>query len=254
VRFVLIHGGFHGAWCWSTTVPELERLGHEAIAIDMPGHGERVGDESTAATRLDAVLSVLQAGDVLVGHSGGGFDITIAANAAPDLVSHVIYLAAALPREGRTYPEALTQRDADTDSAAAVDEVTGMLQYLSFDDDGGMRWVDGRGARELFYNDCDEATAQWAFDRLCPEYVGDTATGIVSVPQFWAADLPRSFIVCEQDNAQPRWLADLVAQRLGVEPLPIDASHSPFLSRPAELAELLVHATTTAPVGPLIPE
>jgi hypothetical protein len=52
----------------------------------------------------------------------------------------------------------------------------------------------------------------------------------------------------------PRWLADTVAARLGVEQLTIDASHSPFLSRPQELAELLVHATTTKPIGPLIPD
>ena len=51
----------------------------------------------------------------------------------------------------------------------------------------------------------------------------------------------------------PRWLADTVARRLGVEQLTIDASHSPFLSRPLELAELLVHATTTEPVDPLVP-
>ena len=51
----------------------------------------------------------------------------------------------------------------------------------------------------------------------------------------------------------PRWLANVVAQRLGVEPLTIDSSHSPFLSRPAELAELLLHATTIRPIGPLIP-
>jgi pimeloyl-ACP methyl ester carboxylesterase len=254
MRFVLVHGGFHGAWCWSPTVHELERLGHDAIAIDMPGHGERLHDESTAASRLDAVVSVLVPGDVLVGHSGGGFDITIAADAAPELVGHVIYLAAALPREGRTYPEALTQRDGDVDSTQAVDEVTGMVKYLTFDADGGMRWADFRGCRYLFYADCDEATARWAFDRLCPEHIGDTASTPVSVPIFWAADLPRSFIRCEQDRAQPRWLADLVAKRLGVEPLTIDASHSPFLSRPRELAELFVHATTTTPTGPLIPE
>jgi pimeloyl-ACP methyl ester carboxylesterase len=42
VRFVLIHGGFHGAWCWSRTIPELEKLGHDAVAIDIPGHGQRV--------------------------------------------------------------------------------------------------------------------------------------------------------------------------------------------------------------------
>jgi hypothetical protein len=46
----------------------------------------------------------------------------------------------------------------------------------------------------------------------------------------------------------------VVAKRLGVEQLTIDASHSPFLSRPRELAELLVHATTTTPTGPLIPD
>ena len=47
----------------------------------------------------------------------------------------------------------------------------------------------------------------------------------------------------------PRWLADTVTRRLGVEQLTIDTSHSPFLSRPRELAELLVHATTTTPIG-----
>jgi hypothetical protein len=51
----------------------------------------------------------------------------------------------------------------------------------------------------------------------------------------------------------PRWLADTVARRLGVGQLSIDSSHSPFLSRPGELAELLLHATTTRPTGPLIP-
>ena len=49
----------------------------------------------------------------------------------------------------------------------------------------------------------DEATAHWAFDRLGPERFGDTTVTPVSVPQFWAADLPRSFIVCEQDRSMP---------------------------------------------------
>jgi hypothetical protein len=66
--------------------------------------------------------------------------------------------------------------------------------------------------------------------------------------------LPRSFIRCTEDKSMPRWLADTVTERLGVEQLTIDASHSPFLSRPAGLAELLVHATSTKPVGPLQPD
>jgi pimeloyl-ACP methyl ester carboxylesterase len=251
VRFVLIHGGFHGAWCWSRTIPELENLGHEAIAIDTPGHGERVHETATMANRLDAVLDVLQPGDVLVGHSGGGMEVTRAADAAPELISHVIYLAAALPLEGRLMQDALVYRD---DGGKEGDyDVTGMLKHLRIGDDGSMAIADVEGARELFYHDCDDATAQWAFEQLTPETAGDTATTPISVPRFWAAELPRSFIVCLQDHAQPRWLADVTARRLGVESLTIDASHSPFLSCPADLAQLLCHATTTQPVGPLKP-
>jgi pimeloyl-ACP methyl ester carboxylesterase len=227
-------------------------LGHEAVAIDIPGHGERVDEEATMDGRLDAVLDVLRPGDVLVGHSGGGLEITRAADAAPDLVAHVIYLAAALPLEGRLIQDALTYRD---DGGTEGDyDVTGMLEHLRFGDDGSMAFADVEGAKELFFHDCDDATALWAFERLTPERAGDTATTPISVKGFWEADLPRSFIVCLQDQAQPRWLADVTARRLGVEPLAIDASHSPFLSRPAELAQLLVKATTTKPVGPLKPK
>lgn len=232
----------------------LRRLGHQSMAIDLPGHGALVDQESTLANRRDAILAELQPGDVLVGHSGGGFDITLAADAAPDLVRHLVYLAAALPREGRTYPEAMAMRDDGRQLGEGFDADVGeMLSYLSFDEDGAMTFADFEGARKYFYHDCDEQTARWAFNRLGPERFGDTTVTPVSVPQFWAADLPRSFIVCEQDRSMPRWLADTVARRLGVRQLAIDSSHSPFLSRPLELAELLVHATTTTPVGPLIP-
>jgi pimeloyl-ACP methyl ester carboxylesterase len=252
MRFVLVHGGFHGAWCWSRTIPELERLGQEAIAVDIPGHGERRDEESTLANRRDAIVSVLRPGDVLVGHSGGGFDITLAADAAPDIVGHVVYLAAALPREGRTYPEAMAMRDSEDGEFDG--DVGEMLAYLDFSDDGAMSFAEFEGAWKYFYHDCDEQTARWAYERLDPERFGDTTVTPVSVPRFWEADLPRSYIRCLQDRSKPRWLSDVVARRLGVEQLTIDSSHSPFLSRPRELAELLIHATATKPVGPLVPD
>jgi len=252
MRFVLVHGGFHGAWCWEPTIVELNRLGHDAVAVDIPGHGTRLDEESTLANRRDAIVEFLQPGDVLVGHSGGGFDVTLAADAVPERVAHVIYLAAVLPREGRTYPEAMAMRNSeDGDFEADVGE---MLGYLDFADDGAMSFATFEGAWKYFYHDCDERTARWAFERLGPERFTDTTTTPVSVPRFWAADLPRSYILCLQDRSKPRWLSDVVTTRLGVEPLTIDSSHSPFLSRPAELAELLAHATTTTPVAPLTPE
>jgi pimeloyl-ACP methyl ester carboxylesterase len=252
MRFVFVHGGFHASWCWSRTIAELAALGHDGIAVDIPGHGARLDEVSTRANRRETVASVLQAGDVLVGHSGGGFDATLGADSSPHLVGHIVYLAAALPREGRSYVEAMTMRNAEDGEMNG--DVGEMLGYLHFAEDGAMTFAEFEGAWKYFYHDCDEETARWAFDRLGPERGGETSVASVSVPNFWAADLPRSFIVCEQDRSMPRWLADTVAHRLGVEQLTIDTSHSPFLSRPRELAELLVHATTTRPVGPLIPD
>ena len=254
MRFVFVHGGFHAAWCWERVIAELETLGHEAVAVDLPGHGALVDQESTLANRRDAIVALMQPGDVLVGHSGGGFDATLAADARPELVRHIVYVAAALPREHRTYPEAMAMRDDEELDTGFDGDVGEMLGYLKFDEDGAMWFADFDGAWKYFYHDCDEATARWAFERLGPERFGDTTVTPVSVPNFWAADLPRSFIVCEQDRSMPRWLADTVARRLGVQQLSIDTSHSPFLSQPRELAELLVHATATTPVRALTPQ
>lgn len=255
MRFVLIHGGFHGAWCWERTIPELQKLGHQAIAIDLPGHGKWRDERSTLADRCDAIVSVLEPGDVLVGHSGGGYDTTLAAGASPELVRHMVYLAAGLPLEGRTVLEATGGATAGGNGEVTqlMDDQTGMLKFIRPNARGRMECVDFEAVRDFFYHDCDKETARWAFDRLTPapvEFLVET----VSVPRFWEANLPRSYIRCLQDRAKPHSMSDEVTKRLGVEPLTIDSSHSPFLSRPQELAELLVRATTTKPIGPLRPD
>jgi pimeloyl-ACP methyl ester carboxylesterase len=257
MRFVLIHGGFHGAWCWNRVVPELARLGHEAVAIDLPGHGARRDERSTLADRQGAILEVLQPGDVLVGHSGGGYDISLAADAAPERVAHLVYLAAGLPLEGRAVLEATGGAAKPTDHGAEVTQLmsdeTGMLRFIRPDARGRMECVDKALAADFFYHDCDAATVDWAFGQLTPAPT-EFLTERVAIPRFWAADLPRSYILCRDDRAKPHAMSLEVIRRLGVESLVIDGSHSPFLSRPAELAELLVRATGTRPVGRLSPE
>ena len=173
MRFVFVHGGFHAAWCWDHTIAELDRRGHEAVAVDLPGHGTRVDDALAAWTipnRRDAIVEALRPGDVLVGHSGGGFDATVAADAATEKISHIVYLAAALPREGRTYPEAMAMRN--NEDGQFDGDVGEMLGYLHFAEDGAMTFADFDGAWRYFYHDCDERTARWAFDRLGPEKFG----------------------------------------------------------------------------------
>jgi pimeloyl-ACP methyl ester carboxylesterase len=258
MRFVLIHGGFHGAWCWERVIPELRQLGHQAVAIDLPQHGERGLDPTSSVDeRSAAILDVLQPGDVLVGHSGGGYDVTFAADRAPEKVRHVVYLAAGLPLEGRTVLEATggaAQKDekGEVRITRLMDDDTGMLRYIRPNAEGRMVWTSKEGAREFFYHDCDAATIDWAFGKLTPSALGFISETI-QLKNFWRADLPRSYIQCEQDRAKPHRMSVQVCERLGVAPLKINTSHSPFLSKPAELAKLLVQAVSTKPLGPLRP-
>jgi pimeloyl-ACP methyl ester carboxylesterase len=259
MRFILIHGGFHGAWCWERVVPELARLGHAALALDLPGHGERAAERPpNYRGRIQPILDAMEQGDVLVGHSGGGYDICVAADLAPDKVGHLIFLAAGLPVEGKSVVEATggaTETDASGQARATklMDDSTGMLRFIRPLPDGTMEWHSLEGAREFFYHDCDDATVAWAFSKLSPgisPFPGEK----LHLPRLWAAQPSRSYIRCLQDRSKPLSMSAEVLRRLGVDELTIDSSHSPFLSRPRELAELFVRATKTTPTGPLLPE
>lgn len=259
MRFILIHGGFHGAWCWDRLVPELANLGHEAVALDLPGHGERAAERpANFKGRIQPILDALKDGDVLVGHSGGGYDISIAADYAPGKVAHMIYLAAGLPIEGKSVVEA-TGGAVEEDGGGhqrttkLMNDATGMLRYIRPLPDGTMEWTSREGAREFFCHDCDDATAAWAFSKLSPG-ISPFPEEKLHLPAFWEAQLPRSYILCKQDRSKPLAMSREIIRRLGVEHLTIDASHSPFLSKPAELAGLFVEAVRTRPVGPLLPE
>src|ERR1700678_4395124 len=128
MRFILVHGGNHGAWCWERVIPELERRGHQTVAIDLPGHGHRRNEISTAAGYRDAVVEVLEAGDVLVGHSMGFWVSAMAADAFAD-VRHIVSLAGPLPYEGQ--PVLNPTRLAHLPSEHAVVSADGLT--LSFD-------------------------------------------------------------------------------------------------------------------------
>lgn len=256
MRFVLIHGTGMGAWCWDRVIPVLRALGHDAIAIDLPGHGEKLDRPASGfAERSHAINDVLEPGDVLVGHSAGGYDITIAADRDPGKVGHLIYLAAGLPLEGRAIGDAMHgvgEIDPETGAPMVIALDPEILRHAGQDANGRMIWLDPAGPRALNYHDSDDATADWAYARSAQPASFDGGE-IVRVPRFWQADLPRSFILCTRDRVLPVPRARLFCRRLGVEPLEIDASHCPMFNKPDELARLLVRAVGTRPVGPLMP-
>jgi pimeloyl-ACP methyl ester carboxylesterase len=220
-------------------------LGHDATAPDLPGHGRRRDERASLEGYRQAVVDVLEPGDILVGHSMGAGVVALAADAFSDL-RHLVLLAGPLPVEGR--PLHWLSRAEEPPGRRFPDE------FLRPTEDGESVYIaDFEAAWTYFYHDCLADVAKWAFEHLTPQQVSVMMRDPVSIPNFWAADLPRSYVRCQQDRAFPSWYSDMQIQRLGVEPLEIDSSHSPFLSRPTELAQLLVHAVSTQPVAPLQP-
>jgi len=253
MRFLAVHGGCHGAWCWDLLRPELEALGHELVAPDLPGHGSRIGEVATLEGYREAVLDVLIPGDVLVGHSSGAVVAILAANERPNDIAHLCLLAGILPVDGKPLPYETTSSNlgGGTDGRPSDDTAT-LDTHMSLTEDGSAFYFSRTGAVMSFYSDCTDELADWAYQRLVPEPLSPLSVP-VHVPNFWQSDIPRSFIMCRQDPICFPDLALSQARRLGVVPLEIDSAHSPFLSRPRELASLLVAATTAEPVGPLIP-
>src|ERR1700694_5524296 len=97
MHFALVHGAYHGAWCWDLLRKELERDGHSASAVDLPCEAPEARAERYAGVVAQAIPE--GAGVVLVGHSLGGLTIPVAASMTPALVT--AYLRAPGPVPGR---------------------------------------------------------------------------------------------------------------------------------------------------------
>jgi pimeloyl-ACP methyl ester carboxylesterase len=106
--YVLVHGAWHGGWCWKLVARALRRAGHEVYAPSLTGLGERRHLASRAIdldTHVQDVVSLLEMEDlndvVLVGHSYGGMVVTGAADRAAARIRELVYLDAFVPQHGR---------------------------------------------------------------------------------------------------------------------------------------------------------
>lgn len=225
--FALVHGAWHGSWCWERVTPLLEERGHRVVTVDLPCEDPN----STFETYADVVVSALDSdeadGVVLVGHSLAGQTIPLVADR--QRVRKLIYLCALIPIPGSSLAEQL-----------ALEDDTLLPEYLSglqFDEEGRALWVDERVARRVFYGDCSAGDAKAAFERLRPQAMTPQTR---PCPLSDYPSVNSTYVVCSEDRiANPDRGRKVARDRLGAELVELPGGHSPFISRPRALAELL---------------
>lgn len=232
--FVLIHGGFHGAWCWHKVVAALERKGHTVLAPDLPSHGRDRTPlaEVNMQAYTDCVCKILDAQRepvILVGHSMGGGPITTAAEARPDKIKRLVYVTAILPQSGETLSGVFMQ---DAESTVAANFV--------MSEDGSYATFREAGLRDTFYHDCSDEDIVLARLSLTPQAMAPLADPMhTSAERF--GRVPRVYIECRRDQAlSPAYQKKLYTATPCEKVISMDTSHSPFLSAPEALAGHLV--------------
>jgi pimeloyl-ACP methyl ester carboxylesterase len=218
---LLVPGSWHGAWAYDEVVPRLAGQGVAVTAIDLPSNdgGSGLADDAAA---VRAALERIGEPAVVVGHSYGGIAISEGAAGAPNAVG-LVYLCAFMLDVGEAVLDALQHR---------------LPPWLELDEAAGNHLAGN--AREVLYGDCAPDVAERATARLTRQSVSAIATPLGQAA--WK-ELPSTYVICERDAALPPPAQEAMSARAGTVHR-LESSHSPFLSRPDDVAEIVRGALT----------
>jgi pimeloyl-ACP methyl ester carboxylesterase len=229
ITFVLIHGAWHGGWCWERLVPRLRARGHPSVVMDLPIEDGTATFDTYAKVVLDA-MSHTRGKVVLVGHSLGSMIMPLIATQRP--IHAMVFLCGLVPKPG----------------GGPWDDGPPMEAPSLFDKpvtraDGSTIWPTLDAARAAFYSDCSVEDATWAYQRLRP--YNSSSLFVKPYPLLDVPPIKRVSIVGTLDRMVTlTWSRHVAATRLGVEPIELPVAHSPFLSRPDLLADALINQVT----------
>jgi pimeloyl-ACP methyl ester carboxylesterase len=284
VPIVLVHGYWHGTWCWSLVSQELAAAGMHAVAVDLEGHGlnqrppasalrqpfeleafatepSRVADVTTSSAAADLLARLKTIGRgrpcAVIAHSMGGAVATAAAERAPELFNSLTYVTAFAPVGGISPLEYLQTPE------AADSRVLGLLcgdPAVSGAARLNLRSAEARQAiRDALFSDLDEEAADAATNLLSYDAPLAMSLETLTVTRARYGSTPHSYITCRIDNTIPldlqrRFIAEIDA--VSAKPttvVDLNASHSPFLSRPRELAEAICHVVMATAADHALP-
>ncbi len=227
--YILVHGAWHGGWCWFKVREYLEERGNKVITPDLPGHGDDPGTTADASMDryVERVLASVEACDeapVLVGHSMAGAVISQVAEQAPESIAGLVFVAAFVPQDGESI--------LDLSGANLASVLRG---NLVFSEDGNTVTLPDDMIVPAFYHDCDESDIEFARERLRPQSAGVFSTP-VHLSDGRYGSVAKQFIECIEDQAIHISLQRTMARRARCLVNTLQTGHSPFFSAPAALA------------------
>lgn len=234
--YLLVHGAWHGAWCWYKVIPGLEQAGHRVIAVDLPSLGadktpiSEIGPY-TWADYICEILDSLNEPVILVGHSRGGIIISQVAERRPDKIKSLVYLTAFMVNDGESL---------QSTAGLPVNVETKVLSNMQVNPDAGYATMPDEILNEAFYHLSPPEDQALARTMLQPEALAPLAAAVNITDENYGR-VPRVYIEALQDKA-----ITLPLQKYFQEQLPchkvitIDSDHSPFFSRPKEVVQALL--------------
>jgi pimeloyl-ACP methyl ester carboxylesterase len=230
--FVLIHGGWHGAWCWNRVARILRNDGHDVFTPTLTGLAERshlLTDTVGLQTHVDDVVNLLKWEDlsdvVLVGHSYGGIVISEVAEQAGSALRAIVFLDAFLPDDGQSLAEiaAPRVRELITRALAAGETTIAPFPATVFNvNEADRAWVDAKCTAQPLRTFTDRVSLSGARDRIARKAfiratAYDSATYDAALARTRAAGWRTHEVPCGHDVMidMPERLAEILEEVAG---------------------------------------
>lgn len=224
--YLLVHGAWHGAWCWAEVVASLQALGHQVIAPDLPTV------KPTLASYVEAIKALVLAQPepvILVGHSMAGMIISEVAEAIPEHIQSLIYVCAYVPQHGESLMKLA--------SAASTHHLS---QFVHIDPTASTITLSPlAGAIDLMYANANENQKAQAVSCCQPQALQPFLDTVSLSHRF--ASVRKRAIVGEHDQVIAVSDQRAMAIRATTDVITLPADHAPFYSCVSRLVQAIVN-------------